>query len=243
MYAVRVTVLMGLATRLRLARLLLVVDAREAGGNLSALVVAAFSGGVDIVQLITEGLGRRDALAALEEMRRVAAAGQKLVAVQDDTGLAAAFEADLLVLADNRASALGARASLHPWALIGRSCRSVLLVDEALADPEVDFLILAADPAVVAHAARMAPQGDPESKPWFAGGGVTADRARQLAVAGCRRVAVGRAVTAAGDPGAAASALASELRDVWNTDPAMRTVTSAAFRRVAPRRPLGNDGW
>jgi thiamine-phosphate pyrophosphorylase len=48
-------------------------------------------------------------------------------------------------------------------------------------------------------------------KPWFAIGGIDADRLPEVLAAGARRIVVVRAITAAQDPRAAAQELSSAL--------------------------------
>jgi len=225
-----VTALLGLETRLKIARLLLVTDARAATGDLAAFAGEAFAGGVDIVQLADAGLDAAASLGALATLRSAALRRQRIVAVTSDADLAGEFGADVLVLLDDASSASRARGRLHRYALIGRSCRGAADIDAALADPDVDFLIVTATPAAVRHAAAAAPQSDPEAKPWFAAGGITEADVGDLAAAGCRRVAVSRAITGSAEPRAAAAALAAALDRAWAEDPAMERVRFAAFR-------------
>lgn len=229
-----VTALLGLDTRLKMARLLLVTDARVAAGDLGPFAGAAFAGGVDIVQLADPGLTERAALAALTALRAEALRRGRIVAATADADLAGEFGADMLVLLDDASSAGEARRRLHRYALVGRSCRGEADIDAALGDADVDFLIIGSDAAGVRHAARRAPQGDPAAKPWFVAGGVTAGDVPGLAAAGCRRVAVSRAIAGAADPQAAARTLADALDRVWDDDPAMERVRFEAFRSGRP---------
>ena len=63
---------MGLAARLRLARLYLITDARSEHGDLARFLTAAFAGGVDIVQIRQKGMARKAELEALEVARSAA---------------------------------------------------------------------------------------------------------------------------------------------------------------------------
>ena len=45
------TALLGLATRLKLAKLMLITSARTQTGDLAEFAAAAFAGGVDLIQL------------------------------------------------------------------------------------------------------------------------------------------------------------------------------------------------
>ena len=238
------TALLGLDTRLRIARLLLVTDAREGRADLREFVAAALAGGVDIVQWAEPNADAHASLASLAVLRDAALRRQKIVAVTSDADLAGEFGADMLVLLDDASSASEARRRLHRYALIGRSCRGPADVDVALADPDVNFLIVAADPATVRHAAARAPQHDPASKPWFAAGGLTPEDLPDLLRAGCRRVAVSRAIAGAADPRAAAAAFADALARAWADDPGMERVEFAAFRSGRPtlEPPAGRAG-
>jgi thiamine-phosphate pyrophosphorylase len=102
--------------------------------------------------------------------------------------------------------------------VIGLSTHSPEQVAAAERAPEVDYLgvgpvyATATKPDVepvgmelVHHAAAHA------RKPWFAIGGIDAQRAGDVAAAGARRLAVVRAIRDAADPGAAAAALRDAL--------------------------------
>ena len=112
-------------------------------------------------------------------------------------------------------------------------------MDAALADPEVNYLTVGpvfggltpdAGLELVRYATRVAPPGDPDSKPWFAVGGITAATLDRVLDAGAKRIAVSRAITAAADPEAAAIALKDRVRQAWNADPAMQSLTFQVFR-------------
>ncbi|HET8969843.1 MAG TPA: thiamine phosphate synthase, partial [Candidatus Nanopelagicales bacterium] len=62
---------------------------------------------------------------------------------------------------------------------------------------------------LVRHVAALPAAAD---RPWFAIGGIDAERLPQVLAAGARRVVVVRAVTEAADPAAAARTLAAALR-------------------------------
>ncbi|WP_211283350.1 thiamine phosphate synthase [Propionicimonas paludicola] len=232
------TALMGLATRLGLARLLLITGTRSGPDDLAGFADAAFSGGVDLLQLRQTGAEEDELLACLQALRAVAYRYQGLVSAYESGHLAQRFDADLLQLPERGMSAAKARDFLHEYALVGRSCHGPSAIDAALADPQVNFLTVGpvfpdAGPglALVRYAAQAAPPADPDAKPWFAITGITADNLDQVLAAGARRVAVSRAITEADDPAAAAHALKDRLRRAWNDDPAMQDLTLKMFRR------------
>lgn len=227
------TALLGLATRLGLARLMLITDTRAARGDLAEFADAALAGGVDVIQLRDPAADQATQLAALQVLRDVGHRYQSLVSSFESAELAEGFQSDLLHLSERGMPAAEARKHLHPWALIGRSCHSPQQVDAAIADPDVHYLTVG--PVVeglglVGYAAEVAPPGDPASKPWFAVGGVSEVNLDGVLAAGARRVAVTRAITNAPDPEAAAVALKDRLRHAWQDDPAMQQLVLNVFR-------------
>ncbi|MCB0911090.1 MAG: thiamine phosphate synthase [Propionibacteriaceae bacterium] len=233
------TALLGLATRLELARLLLITGARTEKDDLPDFADACFAGGVDLMQLRDPSADHDQLLAALRVMRSAALHYQGLVAVYESGPLAKEFGADVLHLPERGIAAAEARGFLHEWALVGRSCHTREQVDAALADPAVDYLnvgpVFAGPTAdagldLVRHTAAVAPPGEPSSKPWFAVGGITASTLDQVLAAGARRITVSRAITSADDPEAAAISLKDRLRHAWNEDPAMANLTLQVFK-------------
>jgi len=233
------TALLGIATRLGLARLLLITDTRSEQGDLSEFVDAGFAGGVDIVQLRDPDAAPADTLAALRVLREVAQRYQGLVSAYELVDQAREFNADMLHLSERGPAASAARPALHQWAVIGRSCHSRAQVDAALADEQVNYLtvgpVYGALPGpqsgleLVRYAAAVAPPGNVGSKPWFAVGGVTGQNLDEVLAAGARRVAVSRAISDAADPEAAATGLKDRLRRAWTEDPAMQSLSLKVF--------------
>lgn len=222
----RVTALMGIATRLKLARLLFVTDARP---ELGALVAAVVRGGADAVALEDPALSTRDALAALADVRDGVRGRQPLVAYRGAADVAGEFGADALLLADDATDARKARRVVSEWTVVGRSCNTAAEVDAALADPDVHFLLVGPGLDHIRHAAAVAPQDDPASKPWFAAGGITARTLDIVLGAGALRVAVGRGIRDTDDPAATTRAFADRLREAWAADPKLDAVVDAAF--------------
>jgi thiamine-phosphate pyrophosphorylase len=238
-----VTVRLGLATRLELARLLFITDC-AGGGDLAGLADAALAGGVDMVQLRDPSASEDEVLEAVSTLRAAVHRDQGLVANYGDVRLAAKANADVLQLSALGPDAASAHAGLHRWALVGRSCHSAEQVDAAVAEDGVGFFTVSpvfntagvgsGGLKLVSYAAKAAPPGDPASKPWFAVGGVNAENLDQVLAAGARRIGVTRAIAARKNPQAAAEELKERLRRAWNDDPAMAKVTFSAFT-TAPR--------
>ncbi|HET9873865.1 MAG TPA: thiamine phosphate synthase [Propionibacteriaceae bacterium] len=235
------TALMGLDARMRLARLYLCTDARQAQGDLAEFLEEIFAGGVDIVQIRQKGMDPDAELEALEVARTVALRHQALVCVNDSPELAGRFAADVLHLGQTDGPSATARRHLHRWAQLGRSTHSIDQVDAALADPDNDYFCVGPVyatatkpdyPAVglrlVRYAARIAPPSELSSRPWFAIGGINQENLDDVLAAGARRICVVRPITQAADPRSAAADLKQRLAAAWRADPGMQSYALAA---------------
>lgn len=233
---------MGLDVRLRLARLYLCTDAREKQGDLADFLDAAFSGGVDIIQIRQKQMKPERELEVLELARGIASRYQGLVSVNDSAELAGRFQADVLHLGQGDGKTKSARKELHPWAQIGRSTHTEKQADEAVADADTNYFCVGpvyptatkpdSEPVglkLISYAAEIAPPSHLRSKPWFAIGGVSMDTIDQVIAAGARRICVVRAITEAPDPEAAAKELKTRLRQAWHEDPAMEAYVFTAL--------------
>jgi thiamine-phosphate pyrophosphorylase len=199
--------------RLRTARLYFVCDAAPRGDQTEALLRAALSGGVDIVQLREKDLGREATELAAQTFRRVCDTYSALFIVNDDPYLALACDADGVHVGQDDASASEAREVLGPDAIVGLSTHSEEQL-AASAEQAVDYVSVgpvwetptkagraAVGLELVSHAAEKAPH------PFFAIGGIDAGNAAEVVGAGARRLGVVRAIRDAGDPMAAAEAI------------------------------------
>ena len=230
------TALLGLATRLKLAKLMLITSARTETGDLAEFAAAAFAGGVDLIELREPQATVEVQAVALATVEKQA--GRKgLVSAYGPTEVAAAIHADVAQLSALDGPAAEARTALGQFALIGRACHSPAQVDAALADEAVDFFTISpvfnaagvgeAGLGLVAYTAKVAPPAS--AKPWFAVGGVNAENLEQVLDAGARRIGVTRAIAAAPDVQAAAAALDARLTRAWSQDPGMEQAIFGAF--------------
>ena len=210
---------------MRDALLYLCTDARRERGDLAEFADAALAGGVDIIQLRDKGspgerqfgpLEARAELAALEVLADAARRHDALLAVNDRADIARAAGADVLHLGQDDLPLTVAREIFT--GIVGRSTHDVDQVQAAIAE-DVDYFCVGpcwptptkpgrAAPGLdlVRAAAHLAP-----AKPWFAIGGIDAQRLPEVIAAGARRAVVVRAITAADDPKAAAAQLRAML--------------------------------
>ncbi|MBS9535307.1 thiamine phosphate synthase [Mycobacterium sp. M1] len=217
----------ALRARLADARLYLCTDARRERGDLAEFADAALAGGVDLIQLRDKGspgeqkFGPLEARGELEALAVLADAAHRhgaLLSVNDRADIARAAGADILHLGQDDLPLSMAREIIGPDPLIGRSTHDAAQVRAAAAE-SVDYFCVGPCWPTPTKPGRPAPglellgtaaaaAGD---KPWFAIGGIDAERLGEVLAAGARRVVVVRAITAAEDPRAAAAALRAAL--------------------------------
>jgi len=214
-----------LRRRLADARLYLCTDARTGRGDLAEFVTAALAGGVDVVQLRDKTAGgapleARHELAALEVLAEACARHGALLAVNDRADVAATVGADVLHLGQDDLPVPLARRIVGDDMVIGRSTHAPGEADAAAVESGVDYFCTgpcwptptkpgrpAPGLSLVTHVSRSA-----TDRPWFAIGGIDAERLPQVVAAGATRVVVVRAITEADDPTAAARRLSAGLR-------------------------------
>ena len=199
--------------RLAAARLYLVVESRIVGGPAEPLVETALAGGVDVVQLRDKAAADEQLVATGQRLKTLCAAAGALLIVNDRPDLALACRADGVHVGQGDEHPDAVRRSFGDELLIGISTHSRDQVAAARRS-SADYLgvgpvyATATKPGVapvglelVRHAAADA------QKPFFAIGGIDAERTPEVAAAGAERIAVVRAIRDADDPGAAARAL------------------------------------
>lgn len=191
---------------------------------------AALAGGVDIVQLRDKGsageqrfgpLEARDELAACEILADAARRNGALFAVNDRADIARATGADVLHLGQGDLPVRVARDIVGPDTLIGLSSHDAEQAAAASSSgPEgPDYFCVGPCWPTPTKPGRVAPGLElvraaaalGTGKPWFAIGGIDAQRLPEVLDAGARRIVVVRAITAADDPRAAAAQLRSAL--------------------------------
>jgi thiamine-phosphate pyrophosphorylase len=219
------------AVRLAAATLYLCTDARRERGDLAQFADAVLAGGVDIIQLRDKGsagerrfgpLEVRAELAACEILADAARRHGALFAVNDRADIARAASADVLHLGQSDLPLGVAREIVGPATLLGLSTHDSAQV-AAAAVSEADYFCVgpcwptptkpgrAAPGLQLVRAASQLVSALESDKPWFAIGGIDAQRLPDVLEAGARRIVVVRAITAAEDPRAAAQQLRSAL--------------------------------
>ena len=132
--AERVTALLGIASRLKLARLIQIVPAGSA--RVPLLAPAGFAGGADIVLLDeTQAEANPVAAASMTLVRAAAQETQGLTGYLGRPGREAGRGADVVCLSEDDHDPARARALLGRWTQIGRRCNTAAEIDAALADP------------------------------------------------------------------------------------------------------------
>lgn len=205
--------------RLASARLYLCTDGRQRQGDLSRFLDSVLAGGVDVVQLRQKGLEAADELRLLEVFRVACDRHGALLAVNDRADIAYAAGADVLHLGQDDLRSETARRIIGAGPIIGLSTHTSIQADVAAADPHADYFCAgpvwatptkpgrpAAGLGLISYVAGLA-----ATRPWFAIGGIGEAGIGDVVEAGARRVVVVRAITEAGDPGAAAARLARAL--------------------------------
>jgi thiamine-phosphate pyrophosphorylase len=205
------------------ARLYLCVDSRSRQGDLEQFLDAVLAGGVDIVQLREKGLEAAEELRLLEIFAAAARRHDALFAVNDRADVALAAGAPVLHLGQDDLPVAVARRIVGPDVVIGRSSHSPAQADAAALEAGVDYFCAGPTWSTPTKPGRPAAglgllehvSATQAVRPWFAIGGIESlARLEEVLAAGARRVVVVRAITEAGDPGAAARAFAQRLAEV-----------------------------
>jgi thiamine-phosphate pyrophosphorylase len=209
--------------RLDHARLYLCTDARTRQGDFADFLDAAFSGGVDIIQLRDKSIEAAQELELLETLRAVAERHSRLWAVNDRADIAMLSEAPVLHIGQLDLPLASARRLVDPATSIGLSSHNPAQIDAALATSGLDYFCVGpvwATPTkpdrtavgleLVRYASEQAHTGE-STLPWFAIGGIDLRNIDQVVDAGASRVVVVRAITDAEHPAEAAQSILAAL--------------------------------
>lgn len=210
------TAMMGLRTRMLLARLMVRISPDNPAQELGALTAELARGGANIV-IIDRGWGHYPALSVIE-------ACQANITSRMICGIAADAIAGLPATDLTLWYGPGPAPRLSRWSLTGGEGLA------GLTDSDTDLVIVS--PAQVAQAARIAPAAKPKTKPWFAA--VTSKAEAQAAIdAGARRLVID--LTRGSESAGAISPVAEMveayrqlLAESWRTE--MAAVSLGSFR-------------
>lgn len=196
------------------ARLYFIVDALPA-----ERLDAALAGGVDVVQLRAKEAADGEIVAAARVFREACDRHGALFVLNDRPDLVEACSADGVHVGQDDLSPVEARAIVGPERIVGLSTHSSEQLAAADQEP-VDYVAVGpvfetptkpGRPAVGLELVRIA--AATARMPWFAIGGIDAENAAKVVVAGAERLAVVRAIRDADDPAVAARALRALLPD------------------------------
>jgi thiamine-phosphate pyrophosphorylase len=217
---------------LRASRLYLCTDARRERGDFAEFVDAAFTGGVDIIQLRDKAIEAAEELDLLAVLKEAAQRHGRLWAVNDRADIAVLSGAPVFHVGQKDLPLPAARTLLNGNAAIGLSSHTTDQVDAAIAAAAgpagLDYfcvgpvwatptkpgraavgLDLVKYASAAVKSAGTAMSGT--TLPWFAIGGIDHSNVQQVLDAGARRIVVVRAITEAADPAAAAASLVAAL--------------------------------
>ena len=231
------TALVGLTTRLRLARLAIVVPPERSGPE--AADFAAH--GADML-IFTRGDRTVEEAAEAISVARKRLFGLQTIVATDDADVAAECKADVLYMVRPGWRPFGYKRP-HEHAKIGRSIDHAEDGDKIDGDP-FDFGFLgpavvdgAAGPEIVEMAERHPATALPAGPLWFAAGGINPDNVGAVIDAGARRVVVSTAIFSGVDPFETTRAIADQLNEAWKADPNAQAYAEDAFSTGGPQVP------
>ncbi|WP_138442435.1 thiamine phosphate synthase [Sinomonas susongensis] len=220
------------------AQLYVCTDARRDRGDFASFVDAAFSGGVDIIQLRDKQIEAAEELELLETLRAAAERHGKLWAVNDRADIALLSGAPVFHVGQRDLPLEAVRRVVGDAVAVGLSTHAPSQVDAALGassgegstgDDAAPLGYFCTGPVwatptkpgrtpvgleLVEYAAQRSAEARDAGRtpiPWFAIGGIDHSSIARVVDAGASRVVVVRAVTEADDPADAAARLRAQL--------------------------------
>ncbi|WP_336856599.1 thiamine phosphate synthase [Sinomonas albida] len=225
------------------AQLYVCTDARHGRGDFASFVDAAFSGGVDIIQLRDKQIEAAEELELLTVLRESAERHGKLWAVNDRADIALLSGAPVFHVGQKDLPLAAVRRVLGASVAVGLSTHAPEQVDAALAvagrgamtgahDGGASLSYFCTGPlwatptkpgrtavglGLVEYAARRTAESVAAGEaalPWFAIGGIDHGNVGHVVDAGASRLVVVRAITEADDPADAAARLRAQLPEL-----------------------------
>ncbi len=223
------TALVGLKTRLRLARLAVVIPPDKAEPE--AADFAAH--GADLL-LFTRGERSVEEAAEVIDVARRRLFGLQTIVATDSADVGEASKADVVYYRRPGWRPFGFRRP-HEYSLLGRSIDGADQGDAVDGDPfNFAFVGPAVDDdrvtdALEEMARRYPPMALPAGPVWFAAGGIDPGNVAAVIEAGARRVTVSSSVFRSDEPFAVTQALADALKAAWVAEPGAEAYGQDAF--------------
>ena len=221
---------LSLTTRLKLARLAIVVPPERSGPEAADLAAH----GADLL-VLTRGERSVEEAAEGIQVARNRLFGLQTVVAADDLEVAEASGADVLFLKRPGWRPFGIRRP-HEYALLGCSIDGAEDADKIDDDP-FNFAFVGpavaggqASDAIAEMARQYPPTGLPAGPVWFAAGGISSQNVDSVVAAGARRAVVSTAIFHAEEPFREARAIADVLKAAWDEDPGAQDYAMASFR-------------
>lgn len=205
------------ARRFADVKLYVLITAHMCRGSVREVARAALAGGAGAIQLREKEVPDCQLLALAAELRELTDETGKLLIINDRPDIAALVAADGVHLGQDDLPITEARKLLRPGAIVGKSSHSI---EQAMAAVNEGADYVSVGPMFATATKDAGPIVGPEllremseriKVPICPVGGITADNVGQLIAAGAQRVAVCAAVCAAGNPHAAAAAIAEKF--------------------------------
>lgn len=223
------TALIPLSTRLRTARLAVVIPPEVATPEAADLAAH----GADLL-IFSKGKRSNEETAEAIRVARNRLFGLPTLVAADDLSVGLACAADVVFLKRPGWRPFGYPRP-HEFTLFGRAVDGVEEAVRLDGDPFVFGFVGpavsrgAVTPVVAATAAEVPPLGVPARAVWFAAGGIDSGNVADVLRAGARRVTVSTSIFEAADPFAETRAIADAVKAAWDGDPAAASYTSDAF--------------
>ncbi len=203
--------------RLADARLYVLVDGGTSPEAFASLVESLVAAGASILQLRDKNLTDRELVARARQLRTLTSGTATLFIVNDRSDVAVLSGADGVHVGQEELSVRDARRMLGPRGLVGVSTHSLDQARQAVLDGADYIGVGPTFPSGTKHfdafpgCELLSAVHEEIRLPAFAIGGITAENLPQVLATGFERIAVGGAVTGAGDPAHSARQLLARL--------------------------------
>ncbi|PID50909.1 MAG: hypothetical protein CR980_01165 [Propionibacteriales bacterium] len=220
------TVMLSLTARMRLARLMLVVNPHADDADWPDRIAELVAAGVDFVYLTTPRAGVEAVAYGLDRLANSVAGSGALIAMNRELAAHQPGDADCIITGSS--TGLADEALGHRWTLYGQRVHDRHQLSAAARNARVSLLtvgptFLPRDAATAAPGTRLLRNAaerlpDPAAGPaWFAVGGINERNLDQVFDAGAYRIAVASAILNSRSPERAAARLRERLDELWSS--------------------------